>query len=75
MDKQNTIDTYIADINDLKEQLSNLEKNIEERKNAAQEIKKQTKEEESESNRILRLKNQLIQELKRDTENRKKKFK
>jgi hypothetical protein len=57
MDKQNTIDTYIADINDLKEQLSNLEKNIEERKNAAQEIKKQTKEEESESNRILRLKN------------------
>ena len=33
------------------------------------------REEEVESNRILKQKNQLIQELKRDTESRKKKYK
>lgn len=33
------------------------------------------REEEIESNRILKQKNQLIQELKKDTENRKKKYK
>jgi|APCry1669190288_1035285.scaffolds.fasta_scaffold167053_1 hypothetical protein len=45
------------DINDLKEQLGTLEKNIDERKNAATEIKKQIREEELESNRILKQKN------------------
>jgi hypothetical protein len=52
-----------------------LEKNIDERKNAGLDIKKQIREEEVESNRILKQKNQLIQELKRDTDNRKKKYK
>jgi hypothetical protein len=52
-----------------------LEKNIDERKNVGLNIKKQMREEEIESNRILKQKNQLIQELKKDTENRKKKYK
>lgn len=55
-------------MNDLKDQLATLEKNIEERKAAERAIQDQIKEEEAEGVRIVKEKNVELANIRRDTE-------